>query len=66
MNDSRSLSDTRVATFTARKALFGEGIPVEELDLWYVAEQQPNPQSRVMLGRTAMLSACAEWPWIGG
>ena len=39
-----------VASFAARKALFGEGIPVEELDLWYVAEQQPNPQSRVMLG----------------
>ena len=39
-----------VATFAVRKALFGEGIPVEELELWYVAEQQPNPQSRVMLG----------------
>ena len=39
-----------VATFAARKALFGEGIPVEELELWYVAEQQPNPDSRVMLG----------------
>ncbi len=39
-----------VATFAVRKALFGEGIPVEELGLWYTAEQQPNPQSRVMLG----------------
>ncbi len=39
-----------IASFAVRKALFGEGVPVEALDVWYASEQQPNPQSRVMLG----------------
>lgn len=49
---SRVVGDLEgVASFAVRKAFFGEGIPVEELELWYAAEQQPNPQSRVMLGQ---------------
>lgn len=40
----------RVADFAARKALFGEGIPVEALSLECTSEQQPNPQSRISLG----------------
>jgi choline dehydrogenase-like flavoprotein len=41
-----------VADFAVRKALFGEGIPVEALDVWCNSEQQPNPQSQVLLGST--------------
>ena len=47
-----------VATFAARKALFGEGIPVEELELWYVAEQQPSPKQP---GRPPRLDRDALW-----
>jgi choline dehydrogenase-like flavoprotein len=39
-----------ITSFAARKVFFGEGIPVEALDLSCVSEQQPNPQSRVFLG----------------
>jgi choline dehydrogenase-like flavoprotein len=39
-----------VASFALRKALFGEGIPIESIDVWCNSEQQPNPQSRVSLG----------------
>ena len=39
-----------VADFAVRKALFGQGIPVESLHVWCNSEQQPNPQSRVSLG----------------
>jgi choline dehydrogenase-like flavoprotein len=39
-----------VASFTVRKMLFGQGIPIEALQLWGASEQQPNPLSRVMLG----------------
>jgi choline dehydrogenase-like flavoprotein len=39
-----------VATFVIRKALFGEGVPIEALDVSCASEQQPNPRSRVSLG----------------
>jgi choline dehydrogenase-like flavoprotein len=39
-----------VTNFAVRKVLFGEGVPVEALNLACVSEQQPNPQSRVLLG----------------
>lgn len=39
-----------VAEFVARKTLFGEGIPIEAVDVHCTSEQQPNPQSRVSLG----------------
>ena len=39
-----------IAKFAARKALFGEGIPIRALNVICSSEQQPNPDSRVMLG----------------
>jgi choline dehydrogenase-like flavoprotein len=39
-----------VTGFAVRKALFGEGIPIEAMHLWCASEQQPNPQSRILLG----------------
>ncbi len=39
-----------VTSFAVRKALFGEGIPIEALKVECASEQQPNPQSRVSLG----------------
>lgn len=40
----------RLTDFLAHKALFGEGVPVEALELWCACEQQPNENSRVLLG----------------
>jgi choline dehydrogenase-like flavoprotein len=39
-----------VAEFAVRNALFGQGIPIKALHMWCNSEQQPNPQSRVLLG----------------
>lgn len=39
-----------VTDFVVRKALFGQGMPIEALQMWCASEQQPNPQSRVLLG----------------
>jgi choline dehydrogenase-like flavoprotein len=39
-----------VASFAVRKMLFGQGIPIEALNVWCASEQQPNPDSRVTLG----------------
>lgn len=39
-----------VSEFVLRKTLFGEGIPIEALDVICSSEQQPNSQSRVFLG----------------
>jgi choline dehydrogenase-like flavoprotein len=39
-----------VASFTVRKALFNQGIPIEAIHVWGNSEQQPNPQSRISLG----------------
>jgi choline dehydrogenase-like flavoprotein len=41
-----------VTSFAIRKALFGQGIPIEALHVWCNSEQQPNPQSRISLGST--------------
>jgi choline dehydrogenase-like flavoprotein len=41
-----------VTSFVIRKALFGQGIPVEALQVWGASEQQPNPLSRITLGST--------------
>ena len=38
------------ADFLVRKALFGEGIPINALDVWCSSEQQPNRDSRISLG----------------
>ena len=32
------------------KALFGQGIPIEAVHVWCNSDQQPNPESRVLLG----------------
>jgi choline dehydrogenase-like flavoprotein len=54
-----------VTGFAVRKVLFGEGIPITALHLWGQSEQQPNPQSRVMLGpkrdRLGMREVVADW-----
>src|ERR1019366_8743304 len=39
-----------VASFAVRKMLFGQGIPIEALNVGCTAEQQPNPDSRISLG----------------
>jgi choline dehydrogenase-like flavoprotein len=39
-----------VSDFLVRKTLFGEGIPIDALELWCSSEQQPNPDSRISLG----------------
>lgn len=39
-----------VGEFVVRKELFGEGIPIEALNVGCTSEQEPNPKSRVMLG----------------
>ena len=39
-----------IAEFAARKVLFKEGIPIESMLVECASEQQPNPQSRIMLG----------------
>jgi len=54
-----------VADFAVRKALFGEGIPIDALHVWCDSEQQPNPQSRVSLGskrdRLGMREVVVDW-----
>lgn len=39
-----------VGEFLVRKALLGEGIPIEALEVWCSSEQQPNRDSRITLG----------------
>jgi choline dehydrogenase-like flavoprotein len=39
-----------LTSYAVRKALFGEGVPVEALTLRCESEQMPNPDSRVLLG----------------
>ncbi len=54
-----------VSDFLARKALFGEGIPIEALELWCSSEQQPNRDSRISLGperdRFGMREVVVDW-----
>lgn len=54
-----------VTDFAARKLLFGEGVPVEALQVTCESEQQPNPQSRVTLGpkrdHLGMREVVADW-----
>ncbi len=54
-----------VADFAARKVLFGEGIPIEALEVHCASEQEPNPQSRVFLGskrdRLGMREIVVDW-----
>jgi choline dehydrogenase-like flavoprotein len=54
-----------VAGFAVRKALFGEGIPIEALAIGCASAQQPNPQSRVLLGserdRLGMREVVVDW-----
>ncbi len=54
-----------VTSFAVRKALFGDGIPIEALELACASEQQPNPQSRVLLGserdRLGMREVVVDW-----
>jgi choline dehydrogenase-like flavoprotein len=55
----------RVTTFSLRKVLFGEGIPIEALHVRCASEQQPNPHSRVRLGdkrdRLGMPEIVVDW-----
>jgi len=55
----------RLADFLAHKALFGEGVPIEALQLWCAGEQQPNRNSRVLLGperdRLGMREVVVNW-----
>ena len=54
-----------VTDFLVRKALFGEGIPIEALDVWCSSEQQPNRASRILLGpnrdRLGMREVVVDW-----
>lgn len=54
-----------LAEFGIRKALFGEGVPVEAMPVGCVSEQQPNPQSRIWLGpkrdRLGMREVVVDW-----
>ncbi len=51
--------------FGIRKALFGEGVPVEGMPVGCASEQQPNPQSRISLGpkrdRLGMREVVVDW-----
>jgi choline dehydrogenase-like flavoprotein len=57
-----------VADFAVRKALLGQGIPIEALDVWCASEQQPNPKSRISLGSTrdqlGMREVVVDWQLI--
>jgi choline dehydrogenase-like flavoprotein len=57
-----------VADFAVRKALFGEGIPIEALHVNCASEQQPNPHSQVLLGtqrdRLGMREVVVNWQTI--
>ncbi|HTT80753.1 MAG TPA: GMC family oxidoreductase [Stellaceae bacterium] len=54
-----------VTDFLARKVLFGDGIPIEKLNLWWSCEQRPNRESRVSLGpqrdRLGMPEVVVDW-----
>ena len=54
-----------VASFAARKLLYGDGIPIEALGIGCSSEQQPNPLSRVFLGperdRLGMRKVNVDW-----
>lgn len=54
-----------LAEFGIRKALFGEGVPVEGMPVGCASEQQPNPRSRVSLGpkldRLGMREIVVDW-----
>jgi choline dehydrogenase-like flavoprotein len=54
-----------VSDFLVRKALFGEGIPIEALRLWCSSEQRPNRDSRITLGperdRLGMREVVVDW-----
>lgn len=54
-----------VAGFAARKLLFGDGVPVQAIDLWAASEQEPNPASRITLGSQrdplGMREVVADW-----
>ena len=54
-----------LAEFGVRKALFGEGMPVEAMPVLCTSEQQPNPQSRISLGpkrdRLGMREVVVDW-----
>jgi choline dehydrogenase-like flavoprotein len=39
-----------VADYAARKVLFHQSVPVDAINVWGSSEQQPNPDSRVLLG----------------
>ena len=54
-----------VSEFGVRKVLYGQGAPIQELQLNCSSEQQPNPQSRVQLGsvrdRLGMRELVVNW-----
>ena len=54
-----------VASFAVRKGLFGEGIPIEAVELNCTSEQQPNRHSRLFLGserdRLGMPKIVVDW-----
>jgi choline dehydrogenase-like flavoprotein len=54
-----------VADYAVRKALFGQGIPIDALHLQCASEQLPNPKSRIMLGaprdRLGMRETVVDW-----
>jgi choline dehydrogenase-like flavoprotein len=54
-----------LTTVGVRKLLFREGIPIVALNLRCASEQQPNPQSRVLLGskrdRLGMRQIVVDW-----
>ena len=54
-----------VTEFLVRKVLFGQGIPINSLDVWCNSEQQPNRDSRISLGpkldRLGMREVVVDW-----
>ena len=54
-----------IADFALRKAIFGEGMPIEAISVGCSSEQQPNPLSHVSLGskvdRLGMREAAIDW-----
>jgi hypothetical protein len=54
-----------VASFAVRKMLFGQGIPIEALNVGCTSEQQPNPDSRISLGskrdQLGVLEPVVDW-----
>lgn len=59
-----------VSEYAVRKALFGQSIPIDALEVHCASEQEPNPRSRVSLGserdRLGMREVVVDWELSAG